>query len=181
MNPVGYLLNTRAGLTGEPGLFYDYILAENGLFIQARGPLLVARVNVAAIDVRGLAPVDEKVELTHGRIPMSLYNLAVSIMTVNRDLEHYLAVTWEGEYHLLQPWQDRSGGGVTYERLPETALDIHSHGTGHAFFSTIDNHDEQGLKLYAVIGKVDMLLPEVKMRCGCYGYFAPIELGEVFV
>jgi PRTRC genetic system protein A len=181
MNPVGYLLNTRAGLAGEPGLFYDYILAGNGLFIQARGPLLVARVNIAAVDVRGLAPVDEKVELTHGRIPMRLYNLVGSVMAVDRYRERFLAVTWEGEYRLREPWQDRGGDGVTYERLPDTVLDIHSHGMIEAFCSGTDNRDEQGLKLYAVIGRVDMLMPEVKLRVGIYGYFAPIEFEEVFV
>jgi PRTRC genetic system protein A len=181
MNPVGYLLNTRAGLTGEQGLFYDYILAGNGLLIQAQCPLLVARVNIAAVGVRGLAPVGEKVELTHGRIPMRLYNLAVSIMAADRERERYLAVTWEGEYRLREPWQDRGGGHVTYEVLPNTVLDIHSHGIGHAFSSETDNRDEQGLKLYAVVGRVDTLLPEVEIRIGIYGYFAPVQFEEVFL
>jgi PRTRC genetic system protein A len=179
--PVGYLIKRTDGICGERGMFYDYILGGNGIWIEAEGKLLAVRVLVAPGLVRGLAPVDEKVELTHGRIPMRLYNLAGSVMAADRYHERFLAVTWEGEYRLREPWQDRGGAGVTYERLPDTVLDIHSHGTMPALFSGTDNRDEQGLKLYAVIGRVDMLMPEVKLRVGIYGYFAPIEFEEVFV
>jgi PRTRC genetic system protein A len=181
MNPVGYLVNTRAGLAGEPGLFYDYILASNGLFIQAQSPLLTARIAIANVRVNGLAPLDKKVELSKGRIPRWLYDLAISVLLIDREHERYVAITWEGEYHLREPWQDSSGGGVTYEVLPDTVLDIHSHGFIPAFFSGIDNRDEQGLKLYAVVGKCHALMPEVETRVGIYGYFAPIEFEEVFV
>jgi len=43
-----------------------------------------------------------------------------------------------------------------------------------------DNRDEQGLGLYAVAGSLDRLIPEVNMRIGVYGYFAPVKFSEVF-
>jgi len=178
--PVGYLLNTREGLSGEPGVFFDYILASNGLFVRARNPLLAATVLVAPAEIRGLAPLDGRMELTHGKVPKALYDLAISVVAADPRREHYLAVTWDGGYHLRAPAQDGTPGGVSYERLPATVLDIHSHGSMSAFFSGTDNRDEQGLRLYLVIGRLDTLLPEVEMRVGVYGYFAPVSTKDVF-
>jgi PRTRC genetic system protein A len=180
MKPAGYLINTREGLAGEPGLFYDYVLAGNGLFVRARSPLLEATVNIAPAEVRGLSPLEERVRLPRGKIPRSLYELALSILLGDRYHERYLAVTWEGEYRLRVPPQDRDSCGVEYEVLPNTVLDIHSHGTMSAFFSATDDRDEQGLRLYMVVGRLDTLLPEVEIRVGVYGYFAQVKREEVF-
>ena len=180
MRPIGYLLNTKEGPEGEPGLFYDYILAGNGLFVRARSPLLGATVLITPAEVRGLLPLEEKVELTQGRIPWMLYDLAVSVLAAEPNRERYLAVTWEGKYHLKVPSQEGTAGGVEYERLPNTVLDIHSHGTMRAFFSGTDDRDEQGFRIYMVMGRFDTLLPDVEIRVGVYGYFAPLVLHEVF-
>ncbi len=56
MNPVGYLIKRKDGLYGERGLYYDYILAENGVWIEAEGNLLAARVPVVHGQIRGSAP-----------------------------------------------------------------------------------------------------------------------------
>ncbi|MCK4265911.1 MAG: hypothetical protein KAX31_01425, partial [Thermoplasmata archaeon] len=61
MNPAGYLVNRKDGLYGKRGMFYDYILAENGLFIETEGKLMAARVPVAECAVRGLAPLEPKI------------------------------------------------------------------------------------------------------------------------
>lgn len=180
MTQVGYLTNTERGLAGEPGPFYNYILAGNGLFIRARSPLLQATVHIAEARVRGLLPMDERVELPMGNIPQYICNLALSVLLIDRCQESYLAVTWEGKYRLRIPSQETSAYGVRYERLPSTVLDIHSHGTMRAFFSGTDNEDEQGLRLYMVVGRLDTLIPEIEMRVGVYGYFGPIKFEEVF-
>lgn len=181
MRRLGYLVNTSGGPEGEPGLFYDYILAGNGLFVRARGPLLAATVMVAPAEVRGLAPLEEKAELTHGRIPRFLHDLAVGILAADPTREQYLAITWEGEYRLRKPPQEGEPGGVEYEPVPGAVLDIHSHGAMHAFWSGTDNQDEQGLRLSMVEGRLDMLLPEVELRVGVYGYFAPLAISEIFM
>ena len=180
MRPVGYLLNTKEGLEGESGLFYDYILAKNGLFIRAQNPLIKGVVCISPVDIRGLYPLKEKVELVHGKIPQHLYDLSLSVFMSSSDREQYLAVTWEDEYRLRMPGQERSGARVKYESLPASVMDIHSHGTMTPFFSWTDDQDEQGLKLYMVVGRLDTLLPEVELRLGVYGYFVPLCLEEVF-
>jgi len=180
MKRVGYLLNTPEGIQGEPGFFYNYILSENGIFIRAQSHLLGATVPIARVPIRGLAPLRTSVELPYGKIPWRIHDLAVSVFAADPVQEHYLAVVWDREYRLRMPAQQRDSARVTYERLPHTVLDIHSHSLMSAFFSGADNRDEQGLRLYMVVGELDTLFPEIRLRVGVYGYFAPLEMQEVF-
>jgi PRTRC genetic system protein A len=183
VKPVGYLINTAAGLQGEPGVFYQYIMAENGLFLQAKNEHLAARICIADQLVRGLAPIDGHIELRHGRIPLHLLNLALSTFCTKPGIEQYLAITWEADgYHLRIPLQSGTGGSVKYEVLPDTVMDIHSHaGKVSTFFSSTDDKDEQGFMLYAVVGGLLDLCPTVEIRIGVYGYFMPLERGDIFV
>ena len=180
MNIVGYLTNTREGLRGDPGLAYNYILAGNGLWVEAPSPLLVARVCVAEAQVRGLQPLEPELYLPQGKVPRRLYELAVSAVMADPWHERYLAITWASEYRIHFPPQDGTGGRVTYERLSNTLLDIHSHGQMGAFFSGTDDQDEQGLGLYMVVGKLLDPVREEALRVGVYGYFAPVNFEEVF-
>ena len=180
MRPVGYLLNKKEGLGGEPGLFYNYILAENGLFIRTENPLIKGTLCISPVEIRGLRPLEEQIELVHGKIPRRLYDLSVSILMTSSDREQYLAITWENEYRLRIPAQERNGASVKYEKLPSSVMDIHSHGHMDAFFSSTDDSDEQGLRLYMVVGKLDTLLPEVELRLGIYGYFGSLLVEEIF-
>jgi len=180
VKPVGYRLHKEAGLGGEPGLFYDYIIAENGLFIRAQNPLIKATACISPVEIRGLRPLEEEIELVHGKIPGRLYDLSLAILMANSELEQYLAITWENEYRLMNPTQERSEASVTYNKLPSSIMDIHSHGYLNAFFSSTDDGDEQGLRFYMVVGKLNTLLPEVELRLGAYGYFIPLGIEKAF-
>ena len=73
--PVGYLVNHPGGFAGVQGIGYDYVLGSEGVYVQSRSAHLTARVPVAPGTVRGLAPVAEKLQLTHGPIPAHLFEL----------------------------------------------------------------------------------------------------------
>jgi len=168
MRPVGYLKKQTDGLEGERGLYYDYVLASNGLFIEAEGKLIAARVPVAECEVRGLAPLEPRVALRYGRIPRHFFDLALNTMLTTPDKERYVAVTWNQGYHISVPEQaaDKeqlgegigdghgSGAGVAYLNPDSVLLDMHTHPKMRAGFSFTDNRDETGLKLYAVVGHV---------------------------
>jgi len=180
--PVNYLINSLTGLDGESGVFYNYILAGNGLYLRAKNAHLAATVCIAPQEIRGLASLKEEIQLLHGKIPLYFLNLALSILCLKPDIEQYMAVTWQGNYSLSVPSQLQTAGSVTYETLPDTVLDIHSHVGGvPAHFSGIDNRDEQGLGLYAVVGDLRNLCPTIELRLGIYGYFMPLEKEAVFV
>ena len=113
--PVGYLVNHPEGLVGERGLYYDYILASNGLFIEAESPLMSARIAVAECDIRGLAPIEPKLSLTYGSIPQRFFDLALNLFLADPSSEHYVAITGDAGYHFYIPVQDKSAGSVVYE------------------------------------------------------------------
>ena len=191
--PAGYLIKRQDGLYGERGMFYDYILAENGVFIEAEGPLLAARVPVVEANIRGLAPVEPKFVLRHGPIPQRHFDLALSAMLADKSKEKYVAITWNDGYHIFVPEQDQHEAHLQYEVADSVILDLHSHGTMAAFFSGArcrgncaecsvefcDQRDEQGLKIYGVVGHLGGN-PQVRLRVGCYGYFYTVSWGEVF-
>lgn len=180
-NPVGYIINHRAGPEGQQGIGYDYILAGSGVYVQAASEHLVARVRVAEAQVKGLEAVDEKVVLPHGFIPGFLFQLALDACIADYHREQFFAIRWrDGKYELVQPHQEGASASLSYNVVQDAVLEMHSHGKMHAYFSSTDNADEQGFRLYGVVGKLNEPLPEVNFRVGVYGHWAPVSWPEVF-
>ena len=71
-------MNNANGLAGVQGVGYDYVLGEGGLYVQSESAHLVARALIAPAEVRGLAPVSEKLTLAHGPIPAHLFELGLA-------------------------------------------------------------------------------------------------------
>ena len=80
--PVGYLANSLTGIEGEPGVFYDYILAAGGIYLRAKNSQLAVTVCIASQEIRGLSPLNEDIRLLHGKIPLYLLELALSLLTI---------------------------------------------------------------------------------------------------
>ena len=180
--PVGYLINSSVGNEGEPGVFYDYIMAGGGVYLRARNQFLAAIVCIAPCEIRGLAPMKEEIQLLHGKIPLPLLTEAITVLITKPDIEQYLSITWEGAYSLKIPSQQGTAVSVTYETLPDAVLEIHSHtGEMPAQFSPIDDRDEQGFCIYAVVAGLRDLCPTIEIRLGIYGYFLPLRQSEVFI
>ncbi len=184
---VGYLLNKSGGLEGMPGLFYDYILASNGLLVRAEKlastgvPVLRATVPVAEAQVRGLAALEPRLDLPQGKVPGGLWHAALRMAQLCWPRELYLAITWQGLYCLKVPEQEATSCSIRYTALPDTVVDIHSHGQMGAHFSATDNADDQGLRISIVVGHVERLEQEVSARVSVYGYTGPVWLGDIFM
>ncbi len=179
--PVGYLVNHPAGLSGIQGIGYDYVLGSGGVYVQSRSAHLVARIPVAPGSVRGLAPVAEKVALSHGPIPARLFELGLRWFQDDTNTERLFAVRWDGHaYRLVVPPQVGTASSLAYEPPAGVVAEFHSHGSSRAFFSDTDNRDEQGFRIYGVVGRLDELRPELSLRVGVYGHFAPVDWSQVF-
>jgi hypothetical protein len=61
----------------------------------------------------------------------------------------------------------------------EALIELHSHHHLPAKFSKVDDKDEIGFRLYAVIGNL-ATKPAIRLRVGIYGYFMEIPASEVF-
>ena len=75
------------------------------------------------------------------------------------------------------------GTATTLAYVPPAGVvaEFHSHGTSRAFFSATDDRDEQGFRIYGVVGRLDTPLPELSLRVGVYGNFAPLDWSQAFV
>ena len=178
---MGYLVNHSTGLTGVHGIGYDYVLGAGGVYVQSESAHLTARVAVAPCTVRGLAPVAGKVELTHGPIPARLFELGLRWFRDDPDTERLFAVRWDGRsYRLVVPEQAGTATSLAYVPPAGVVAECHSHGGSRAFFSATDDRDEQGFRIYGVAGRLDHDRPELSLRVGVYGHFAPVEWSQVF-
>ena len=178
---MGYLVNHPDGLSGSQGVGFDYVLGSGGLYVQSESAHLTARVLVAPAEVRGLAPVSEKLELAHGPIPGHVFELGLGWMLAAPGTERFFAVRWDGDiYRLVVPPQEGTGSSLTYQPPSGVIAEFHSHGTHRAFFSATDDRDEQGFRIYGVVGRLDTLTPELALRVGIYGHFAPLRWSQVF-
>ena len=179
--PVGYLVNRPTGLAGVHGIGYDYVLGSGGVYVQSESAHLTARVLVAPADVRGLAPIAEKVELSHGPIPAALFELGLRWFLDDPDTERLFAVRWDGDaYRPVVPPQAGTATRLAYLPPKGVVAEFHSHGSSRAFFSATDDRDEQGFRIYGVAGRLDTDRPELSLRVGVYGHFAPVEWSGVF-
>ena len=178
---MGYLVNRPAGLAGSQGVGYDYVLGAGGLYVQSESANLTARTLVAPAAVRGLAPVTEKLELAHGPIPAHVFEMGLSWMLAAPDTERFFAVGWDGDnYRLVVPPQEGTGSSLTYRPPSGVIAEFHSHGSHRAFFSATDDGDEQGFRVYGVVGRLVAAQPELTLRLGIYGHFAQLDWRQVF-
>ena len=179
--PVGYLVNHPGGLSGAHGVGYDYVLGSGGLYVQSRSAHLTARAPVAYCEVRGLAPVAGKLQLAHGPIPAGLFELGLRWFRDDPETERLFAVRWDGRaYRLVVPPQAGTATRLAYVPPSGVVAEFHSHGGSRSFFSATDDRDEQGFRIYGVAGRLDTDRPELSLRVGVYGHFAPVEWSQVF-
>ena len=69
------------------------------------------------------------------------------------------------------------------EEYPEHmihVMDIHSHNTMPAKFSIIDDDDEKATRLYAVVGRLDKVFPDITVRASCAGKFSCLKPQDIF-
>ena len=167
---MGYLVNHPAGLSGDQGIGYDYVLGAGGVYVQSQNAHLTARVLVAQGPARGLAPVAKRVELSHGPILGRLFTAGLRWFQAARTPSGSSPCAGMGP----------PTGWPSPRRPGRPAAEVHSHGRAHAFFSATDDADEQGLRIYGVAGRLGTPLPELRLRIGVYGHFAPVTLAHVF-
>ena len=178
---MGYLVNHPAGLSGFHGVGYDYVLGAGGLYVQSENAHLTARAPVAPAKVRGLAAVDEKLALAHGLIPTRIFELGLGWMLAAPGTERFFAVGWDGDaYLLVVPPQEGTGSSLSYQPPSGVIAEFHSHGSHRAFFSATDDRDEQGFRVYGVVGRLHDPLPELTLRVGIYGHFTRLHWSQVF-
>lgn len=180
---VEYLV-ARDGVPFRQGLAFDYLLAGDGVYLVADNDHLGVRVPIADCEIRGLPLVYPSCNLKHGRIPGWIWDAIVWAGHIGyiRGHEVMLTVRFDPSvgYRLTVPRQVAGPTHVVYRPMSDAILEIHSHGPHAAAFSPTDDADEQGLRLYGVIGRLGTERPEVALRVGAYGHFLAVAWETAF-
>jgi PRTRC genetic system protein A len=183
--------------TLEAGKLYQYLFAANGVFIHSKRPLLEAVAPVAAYSksaqIKGLATIKPFLKLNFPKIPYAaLLKMLELARGAKRDgnyveiLFHLLPVVETGTWRLVVPHQQQSGTNVipigntgTGSSYDLALVEAHSHHTMSAFFSGTDDRDEQGFRLYVVLGDI-IRRPTVSVRVGVFGHFLTVPAANLF-
>ena len=180
-----------------------YVIAKNGLFHVSHSDIadiVSVPKEVVGVSVELRAGVTLKIP----RVPFELLAQVVAFFKMVEKLsgaEALVQVWWqcqEQRYELHVPEQSVSGGGVQHRSVfdqeqARTAageaiwlhvMDIHSHNTMGAFWSSVDDGDERKApegRMFGVIGKIRQHMPECKWRIRTREGFMELRLDDIFV
>jgi PRTRC genetic system protein A len=172
---------------------YEYVIGAGGLYIRAEDRHLAALVPVALRaapaprPLTGLALVEPYAKLRAPRVPAEwLRSILHSARAAMPREAMYQLVVDDAARHSVGGWacarpkQVATPGMVRFLETEAAAVDLHSHHSMRAFFSSTDDADETGLKFYCVIGCLDTERPEIAARVGVYGHTMRIPARTIF-
>lgn len=186
-NVVTFHLHQSGLLPPSNALAYQYILAAAGVFLRAENRFFDVLLPIARCPIRGLAPLEPYFRLKVPRLPGLLL---ATVLEDARQARRPNGDLSEALYHfrhdgarvrVAKPAQRATATCVVAAEgnTSNVILDLHSHGNMSAFWSETDNGDEQGFRVYGVIGRLDER-PEIRLRLGVYGYWFPIPVAALF-
>lgn len=171
------------GAMQRPELPYDYVLARQGIikrfessFVSVDYLLVPVSENLIGLQLEGypLQPLRFKLS----KIPVRLLRDVLNDARRDMSLEFAYHFRYNAEHNqwlVTRPdrYYEQSGTGLGYFYTDPAGvvLELHSHHTMDAYFSPRDNRDEQGGRLYGVIGHIDRKNPELALRLGMFGHW----------
>jgi PRTRC genetic system protein A len=193
LNLVQYHI-ARPGMPLPPrqAALYEYILAGNGVFVRGARREFQAQFCIAHCAIRGLADLETSLQLNAPRVPHQIVAEMIRQARAARDaagrpceIVFHLELDAVGTWQCHVPSQSQSPVCVKpYDDSPSSSyaracIEVHSHVDMHASFSARDDQDEQGVRLYAVLGRLTAG-PVIRVRVGIYGYHCDIPALWVF-
>jgi PRTRC genetic system protein A len=180
MFDVPLYMYKRGQVLPRPERLYDYVIAAQGIIKRVETRYSSVDALVAPLDEQltglGLQPYPlQPLRLKVPRIPepLLLAALADARTQLPREAMYHFRLEATTGWRVTQPQQDQSWGRVGYysDDPAGIVLDLHSHQTLPAFFSSTDDGDEREGRFYAVIGRLDRPNPELVLRLGLYGHW----------
>jgi PRTRC genetic system protein A len=168
-----------------PDCLYAYIMAGNGVFLYARRDDLEVLIPVSSVAVAGLPHLEPFVHMP--RVPAILMHHILQASKENLPNEILFWFNFDSDrqdWNVVAPRQICRPSRVfpVDESDPlgiKALIDLHSHALMEPFFSRADNTDEQGFRIFAVLGKVNEK-PEIGVRVGVYGNYWSITASMIF-
>lgn len=142
---------------------YRYVHAANGMFLEGRSRGVYIRTQLTPSLGGPYGSLESAVNLVGGPIPGAIRD------EIMRKAREQVPQEWAGlvvydheaeTYRLIEPdVQSRSENHISYTNLQHDprytlVVDVHSHGRGKAYFSSIDDaSDTDGIYIAVVLGK----------------------------
>lgn len=169
-----------------PGILYEYVYAANGTFVHAKNEIMDVFMPLSIIRekekmVRGLRILEPKIKLPK-RVPALDLRYMVHIAQSKSPNEILFYFRWiNGEWEMDIPPQRSNHAAVQpLEDGDYVPIEVHSHNTMPAFFSATDNRDENGLRIYGVLGRIDRGVVDFRLRISIYGHYSVLPYQLVF-
>ncbi len=187
LNITGHKVIHKGDTEGSlNGLLYKYLYGANGIFLAAENEIFKTTIPISTIKnpnqyIRGLELIQPVIKLPK-RVPSSLLASMVfhSRLACPNEILFYLSYALN-EWVLITPDQKT---GQSYAQPISNSLyfpiEVHSHNTMPAIFSSTDNADENGLRIYGVLGRVDRPVVDIKLRISIYGHWSVLPYQFVF-
>ncbi len=190
-NLIKYTVHQEPSLPPFDAMAYEYIFASNGTFLRAENrfmEVIIPIVEAPQSAVRGLYPLAPSIKLKVPLMPTSLLqDVLADARQMRTDTDQLLEALYRFHHNGLNVRVDRPSQTTSTMSVKATGdggtdviLEIHSHGNMKAFWSSTDDRDEQGFRLYGVIGRLDSNAPEIRIRVGVHGYHYPITQEVIF-
>lgn len=169
-----------------------YVIQGDGIWEIRKNVLGTFTTRICKEKIPGLVSnMKEGWELNVPLIPVKLLNSALSffkevykIHKTEAHLQFYYDTETE-EYILHCPKQTVGPASVRYENDSEfnnciLVLEMHSHASMSAFFSSTDNEDEKSDRFFGVVGKVCNYNTEMKFRLSVGGRKIDVDESDIF-
>lgn len=171
---------------------YEYIMAGNGIFIRGARREFQAQFRIAPGVVNGLQDLQPSFELNGSRVRGEIVLEMLDRARAARDAQgqpveilFHLELDDLGVWRLRVPDQTQAPASTkptddsTGSSYARACIDVHSHVHMPARFSSLDDRDEMGCRLYVVLGRIHEA-PEIRLRVGLYGYRHEFPAAWVF-
>jgi PRTRC genetic system protein A len=163
------------------------LMAGNGIWLEVLRAWLYVRVLISP-QLPLAVPygnVSSELRLKFGKLPLSMVHQFTDEARTKLPNECAGWVIWNEStgawrLHMLQELSvDRNHVNMILPILGESehlVIDVHSHGSSHAFFSPTDDNDDLGeAKITGVIGSLDQANVTAKFRLCVDGVFVPLS------
>jgi PRTRC genetic system protein A len=159
------------------------VLANDGMYLQFRGPWLSCTTRVAAIEPGLRLPygaMAATIEFAFGSIPLALLEEFIERGRAALPHEAAGALVYDaasGKLTLrMHEALDAGSGHIHYRMAPlaedeALAVDLHTHGCLGAFWSPADNRDDLGIRVCGVFGNLDRERVSARFRLALNGLY----------
>ena len=159
-----------------------FLWAGNGIFRSVSRTEFNATIAHSLVTTPGLTELLPGFELLVPKVPEDKVKGIIERINQHPDIEQLFYLYWRGDaWQVICPEQECTPTScISLEQHPEpAAIEIHSHGSMNAFFSSTDNREENGCRISTVIGRSKGQL-EITSRVCAHGLFLNVASDQIY-